>query len=160
MDVKGKKEQKNQIRILQFWIKPDRFERWWICGETHSCPLKTSCVSSAIFHTRTVRSRPPAVTHRSRPRQSKPVIASWCPNLKSGEINNTACLVHVRTGGGHYNTLKIKPEECACVRALAHTVFLHKRSHPRSTLWLSDRERRCTAHVFLSWTPNPEKLNK
>lgn len=42
---------------------------------THSWPWKTSCDSSAIFHTLTERSLPPAVTQRSRLRLSRPVMA-------------------------------------------------------------------------------------
>ena len=45
-------------------------------------PLKISCDSSTIFQTRTVPSRPPALTARSRTPASMPVIRSWWPNLK------------------------------------------------------------------------------
>ena len=50
--------------------------------ETHSWPWNTSWDSSAIFHTLTERSLPPAVTQRSRLRLSNPVMASWCPKLQ------------------------------------------------------------------------------
>lgn len=52
-----------------------------IYANTHSWPWKTSCDSSAIFHTLTERSRPPAVTQRSRLRLSSAVMASWWPKL-------------------------------------------------------------------------------
>lgn len=51
-------------------------------GRTHSWPWNTSWDSSAIFHTLTERSLPPAVTQSSRLRLSSPVIASWCPKLQ------------------------------------------------------------------------------
>lgn len=50
--------------------------------ETHSWPWNTSWDSSAIFHTLTERSLPPAVTQRSRLRLSSAVMASWCPKLQ------------------------------------------------------------------------------
>ena len=52
---------------------------------THLCPWKTSCDSSMIFHTLTVRSFMPAVTGRSRLRQSMDDTLSWWPNLRGGE---------------------------------------------------------------------------
>lgn len=60
--------------------------------ETHSWPWNTSWDSSAIFHTLTERSLPPAVTQRSRLKLSSPVIASWCPKLQ--QITVTAKVKH------------------------------------------------------------------
>lgn len=48
----------------------------------HLCPWKISCDSSTTFHILTVRSLMPAVTGRSRLRQSIEETLSWWPNLQ------------------------------------------------------------------------------
>lgn len=46
-------------------------------------PRNTSCVSSATFHNRAVRSRAPTLTHRSCARAAMSTTSSWCPKSVS-----------------------------------------------------------------------------
>lgn len=73
---------------------------------THSWPWNTSWDSSAIFHTLTDRSRPPVVTQRSRLKQSRPVMASWWPNLQQNQ-NGTVSKYswHFLEAGRNYGTI-------------------------------------------------------
>lgn len=124
--------------ILQFWsstnapeIKKGSDEATQKTREerrtrTHSWPWNTSWDSSAIFHTLTERSLPPAVTHSSRLRLSSPVIASWCPKLQRIKITVPTQNVQIPAAGREIKNVSLGHSQSFHIRVLVHIPHLYR----------------------------------